>query len=232
MKTFPITLSAFALIAAAAVAAAQSPSAPNTSTPSTSTPGASTPSTPSPSTPRPAGTSGSTTTNGGTAAPMRARSADIMPEYRLVPGDKLRIEVYKDPQVSQSVQVRPDGKITLPLANDIMAAGHTPIELRDLITESLKSYIANPTVTVIVVETTPPVFYVMGEVNNSGPQALVGRVDVLQALSAAGGFKDFADTKDIRIRRGSKIIRFNYNDAIKGQGSPVFLQPGDTIIVP
>jgi polysaccharide export outer membrane protein len=76
------------------------------------------------------------------------------------------------------------------------------------------------------------VVYVIGEVNNSGPQQLVGRIDVLQALSAAGGFKDFANTKDIKIRRGSQILRFNYNDAVKGKGTPVYLQPGDTIIVP
>jgi polysaccharide export outer membrane protein len=153
-------------------------------------------------------------------------------DYRLVPGDKLRVEVYKDAQLSQSVQVRPDGKITLPLANDIAAAGKTPTELRDAISEALKSYIANPTVTVIVQETVPPVIYVMGEVGKPGAQPLVGRIDVLQALSAAGGFKDFANTKNIRIRRGTEILKFNYNDAIEGSASPVFLQPGDTIIVP
>ena len=82
----------------------------------------------------------------------RRRAADD--EYRLGPGDKLRIEVYKDPQLSQSVQVRPDGKITLPLIGDIEASGRTPIELRDTIATSLKEYITNPTVTVIVVEAT------------------------------------------------------------------------------
>jgi polysaccharide export outer membrane protein len=163
----------------------------------------------------------------------RPRSSAPMPaDYRLVPGDKLRVEVYKDAQLSQSVQVRPDGKITLPLANDIAAAGKTPTELRDAISEALKSYIANPTVTVIVQETVPPVIYVMGEVGKPGAQPLVGRIDVLQALSAAGGFKDFANTKNIRIRRGTEILKFNYNDAIEGSASPVFLQPGDTIIVP
>ncbi len=179
--------------------------------------------------PNPVGTSGVPTASD----PARPRpTADLAADYRLVPGDKLRVEVYKDTQVSQSVQIRPDGKITLPLANDIAAAGRTPTELRDAIAESLKSYISNPTVTVIVVETVPPVIYVMGEVNTSGPQPLVGRLDMLQALSAAGGFKDFANTKNIRIRRGSQILRFNYNDAIKGTGTPLLLQPGDTIIVP
>jgi polysaccharide biosynthesis/export protein len=167
---------------------------------------------------------------GGAPAPT-TRTASTSADYRLVPGDKLRVEVYKDPQLSQNVQIRPDGKITLPLANDVGAAGHTPTELRDAIVASLKTYMANPTVTVMVVETVPPVIYVMGEVNSAGPQSLHGRMDVLQALATAKGFRDFADTKNIVIRRGSQLLKFNYNDAIKGKGSPVFLQPGDTIVV-
>src|SRR5919204_2729696 len=86
-------------------------------------------------------------------------------EYRIGPGDKLRIEVYKDPQVSQSVQVRPDGKITLPLVGDMVATGRTPIELRDAIARSLKEFITNPTVTVIVVEALASQVFVMGEVS-------------------------------------------------------------------
>lgn len=166
------------------------------------------------------------------AASAAAKSAPVSADYRLVAGDKLRVEVYKDAQVSQNVQVRPDGKITLPLANDVVAAGRTPTELRDAIAEALKSYIANPTVTVIVVETVPPVIYVMGEVNSSGPQPLIGKLDVLQALSAAGGFKDFANTKNIKIRRGTQILKFNYKDAVEGRTVPMLLHPGDTIIVP
>jgi polysaccharide export outer membrane protein len=91
-------------------------------------------------------------------------------------------------------------------------------------------------VTVIVVETVPPMVYVMGEVNAAGPQPLRGPTSALQALAMAGGFKDFAHTKDIRILRksatGVKTLRFNYNEAVKGNGSPLLLQPGDTIIVP
>ena len=162
-----------------------------------------------------------------TASRTNANSSD----YRLVPGDKLRIEVYKDPQLSQSVQVRPDGKITLPLANDVPAAGRTPTELRDAIVSSLKTYMSNPTVTVMVVETVPPLIYVMGEVNSAGPQPLVGKMDVMQALASAKGFRDFANTKNIRIQRGSQVLTFNYNDAVKGKAAPVYLQPGDTIVV-
>src|SRR4029453_6496569 len=125
-------------------------------------------------------------------------------EYRLGPGDKLRIEVYKDTQLSQSVQVRPDGKITLPLIGDIPAVDKTPMELRDMIAAQLKEYMTNPSVTVIVVEATAAPAYVMGEVNHPGAVSLQGgALTVIQALAIAGGMKDFADTKNIRILRRS-----------------------------
>lgn len=168
---------------------------------------------------------------GTTGAAPAPRTAATSADYRLVPGDKLRIEVYKDPQLSQSVQVRPDGKITLPLANDVAAAGQTPSDLRDSIVSALKPFMSNPTVTVMVVETVPPLVYVVGEVNASGPQPLTGKMDVLQALATAKGFRDFADTKNIVIRRGTQVLTFNYNDAVKGKKTPILLQPGDTIVV-
>lgn len=174
--------------------------------------------------------SGSPTGTTGKTPP--AAKADVGAEYRLVPGDKLRIEVYKDAQLSQSLQVRPDGKITLPLLGDIAAAGKTSLELRDAIAGSLTTYINNPTVTVIVVETEPPVFYVMGEVMDAGPYPLKGQVSVLQALAMAGGFKDFANTKNITIRRGGQTLKFDYKAALKGEDTPMLVQAGDTIIVP
>ncbi len=172
----------------------------------------------------------------GTTGTTPAKAADTSSDYRLVPGDKLRIEVYKDTQLSQALQVRPDGKITLPLLGDIPASGRTSNELRDSIAASLKEYITNPVVTVIVVETIPPVIYVVGEVTNPGPQPLTGEMSVLQALAVAGGFKDFAKTKDIRIQRktavGVTTLHFNYKDAINGRAKTILVQPGDTIIVP
>jgi polysaccharide export outer membrane protein len=186
-----------------------------TPAPTTSTPPAA-PALPATSTPRPAA----------------AATAD----YRIVPGDKLNIQVYKDNQLSQQLQVRPDGKITLPLVGDVRAEGRTSAELRDSLVESLKEYNNNPVVTVIVTETVPPVFYVMGEVNAPGTLPLKGQISMVQALAMAGGFKDFAKKKDIIIQRkgatGVTAIPFNYNDAIKGRGSMVYVQPGDTIIVP
>jgi polysaccharide biosynthesis/export protein len=173
-----------------------------------------------------------------TAAPTVADSSATVPEYRIARGDKLRIEVYKDTYLSQSVQVRPDGRITLPLAGDLAAEGLTSIELRDRISGLLKEYVANPVVTVIVVETVDPVVYVMGEVNNPGSVPIRGPLTVLQALAVTGGFKDFANPKDIRILRrgpdGSTVatIPFNYRDAIKPDAKVVYLQPGDTVVVP
>jgi polysaccharide biosynthesis/export protein len=160
----------------------------------------------------------------------------LVGDYRLGPGDKLRVEVYKDAQLSQSVQIRPDGKITMPLVGDVPAVGFTSIELRDRIAALLKDYVNNPVVTVIVVEAVASNVFVMGEVNKPGPVPLAGPMTVLQALAMSGGFKDFANTRDIRVLRrsatGVETIRFNYRDAVKGHGAPVFLRSGDTIIVP
>src|ERR1700682_3679801 len=164
------------------------------------------------------------------------KSPLIPTEYRMSPGDKLRIEVYKDAQLSQSVQVRPDGKVTLPLIGDIEAAGRTPIELRDAIGAALKEFITKPTVTVIVVEATTATAYVTGGVNHPGAVTLQAPLTILQALALAGGLKDFADAKNIRILRtdpwGVQKIRFNYQEALKSGGPPIYLRPGDTVVVP
>ena len=157
-------------------------------------------------------------------------------EYRLGAGDKLRVEVYGESQLSQSLQVRPDGKITLPLVGDAVAAGRTAIELRDAVTTSLKEYVNNPVVTVIVVEATAAQVYIIGEVASPGAQVMQGPMTALQALAQAGGLKEFADRGDIRILRkgnlGTLTIPFNYKDAIRGRIEPVYLQPGDTVVVP
>jgi polysaccharide biosynthesis/export protein len=158
-------------------------------------------------------------------------------EYRLGPGDKLRIEVYKDPQLSQSVQIRPDGKITLPLVGDVEATGRTPLELRDLLSKSLKEFMNNPTVTVIVVEALASQVFVMGEVSHPGSMQLHGPTTILQAIAMAGGFKEFANTKDVRVLRPNangtmQQLRFNYKDVLNGEAKPFYLRSGDTVIVP
>jgi polysaccharide export outer membrane protein len=191
------------------------------------------PATPTP-TPTPVGTSGP----GPTAA--AATTTGIRPwneqEYRLGPGDKLRVEVYGEPQLSQALQVRPDGKITLTLIGDVMAAGHTPLELRDALTTSLKAYVNNPSVTVIVQDAIANQIDVAGEVASPGQQVLMGPVTILQAISRAGGLKEFAKAGSIYVLRstakGTQRIDADYKDALKGRVQPMVLQPGDTVVVP
>jgi polysaccharide biosynthesis/export protein len=166
----------------------------------------------------------------------RAQAA-VSDTYRVGAGDKLRVSVYKDPQASlESVQVRPDGKITMPLIGDVQATGKTPLELRESVSNALKVYMNNPSVDVIVLEATASTAFVLGEVNKPGTVALQGDMTVLQALAVAGGLKDFADAKNIRILRkgvaGTQTIRFNYKDAVKGEGANPYLKPGDTVVVP
>jgi polysaccharide export outer membrane protein len=157
-------------------------------------------------------------------------------EYRLGPGDKLRIEVYKQDQLSQSLQIRPDGKITLPFIGDIAASGKTSSELRDTLTTALKEYVTNPVVTVMVQEATSAQIHVIGEVEHPGTQVMQGPRTVLQALAEAGGLTEFADRGGVHILRnsatGMQNIPFNYKDALKGRVEPLYLQPGDTLVVP
>jgi polysaccharide export outer membrane protein len=166
---------------------------------------------------------------------MSGADTSVAPDYQMFPGDKLRIEVYKDQQLSQSLQVRPDGKITLPFLGDVKAAGLTPIQLRDGLTAALKEYVTNPVVTVIVTESTPQSVYIMGEVKNSGPIPLKGTLSVMQAIAMAGGFSDFANKKDIRIQRqtgnGVKTLTFNYKEALEANLAPMLLQANDVVVV-
>jgi len=187
------------------------------------------------------GTAGATGTTGTAAPSARANTAVTTlgwteQEYRLGAGDKLRIEVYGQPQLSQSLQVRPDGKITLPLIGDIGANGRTSNELRDGIATSLKEYVNNPVVTVIVQEATSAQIHVIGEVSSPGTQVLTGPTTVLQALAQAGGFKEFAKKGEIQILRRSgsttRTIEFDYKRAVKEHRDQIFLQPGDTVVVP
>jgi polysaccharide export outer membrane protein len=156
-------------------------------------------------------------------------------DYRLGPGDKLRIEVYRNEQLSQNVQVRPDGKITLPLIDEIAVTGMTPLDLREKLVAAWKEFVTNPVVSVVVVEALASQVFVMGEVNKVGAVPLNGPTTILQALALAGGFREFANTKDVRVMRqtstGVQTLRFNYNDAVNGQVKPFYLRAGDTVIV-
>jgi len=181
-------------------------------------------------------TSSSATQSTGRTTTRAATARWNEQDYKLGPGDKLRVEVYKQEQLSQSLQIRPDGKITLPLVGDVAAAGSTSLELRDTLSTALKEYVQNPVVTVIVQEAVAAQVHLIGEVASPGTQVLNGSTTVLQALARAGGLREFADRRKIRILRvnGTRTdtIPFDYRKALKGEIEPVYLQPGDTIVVP
>lgn len=160
-------------------------------------------------------------------------------EYVIGVDDVLAINVWKETEISRVVQVRPDGKISLPLVGEIQAAGQQPLQLQQQIADKLKSYISDPEVTVIVQEVHSKKFNVIGEVQRPGTYALSNSSTVLDAIALAGGFKDFAKQTKIYVLRiqpdGSRTrIPFNYKKVVKGKAlkENVPLQNGDTIVVP
>ncbi len=159
-------------------------------------------------------------------------------EYKIGPQDVLRIDVWKEPDISRTIPVRPDGKISLPFLNDIQAAGLTAMQLTDAIRTGLTKFIVNPQVTVAVSEINSRRVYVTGEVLHAGALTLLPNMTVLQALSSAGGFTQFAKLKGIYVLRtedGKQVQHaFNYKDAVKGvhPEQNILLQPGDVIVVP
>lgn len=165
-------------------------------------------------------------------------SATADANYVIGPQDVVDISVWKEPDVSKSVPVRPDGKISLPLVNDVQAAGLTPVQLSAEITKDLTKYITNPQVTVIVSQINSQRIYILGEVARAGSYTLLPDMTVLQALSDAGGFTAFANSRKVYVLRNDsgkqKKIPFNYKDVIGGKdpSQNIALQPGDTIIVP
>jgi polysaccharide export outer membrane protein len=172
------------------------------------------------------------------ATATTVQSAGEDPAYKIGPQDVLKIDVWKEEQLTRTVPVRPDGKITLPLLNDVQAVGLTPMELAAVISDQLKKYINGPQVTVSVTEINSRRVYVNGEVTKAGAYALLPHMTVLQALSSSGGFTQFARVKNISVLRteSGKQIRmpFNYKEAISGKNGAqnIELQPGDVIVVP
>lgn len=172
------------------------------------------------------------------ASPNPVQNATDDPTYKIGAQDVLRIDVWREDQLTRTVPVRPDGKITLPLLNDVQAVGLTPMELAAIIREELKKFITNPQVTVSVTEINSRRIYVNGEVNRSGAYPMLPHMTILQALSGSGGFSAFAKIKNIyilRMKDGKPVkIPFNYKEAIKGKNSEqnIELEPGDVIVVP
>jgi polysaccharide export outer membrane protein len=167
------------------------------------------------------------------------KSATDDPNYQIGPQDVLDISVWHEPDLSRpAVPVRPDGKISLPLLNDVQAAGMTPTQLASQITADLKKLVRDPQVTVIVTQINSQRVYILGEVNRAGAYPLLPGMRVLQALSSAGGFTQFANIKKIYVLRqdsGKQVkLPFNYKDVISGKAAEenVEVRAGDTIVVP
>ena len=162
---------------------------------------------------------------------------ELPSDYVIGADDQLKISVWNEPNLSEQVPVRPDGKISLPLLNDVEAAGMTPLQLKDSITEKLRKYVSDPRVTVVVMQMNSRRIFVTGEVVHSGPMPLLPHMTVLQALAQAG-FTQFANLKAIyllRVENGKQSkLPFNYKEVVKGnhpeQNIP--LRPGDTVVVP
>ena len=162
----------------------------------------------------------------------------VVATYRIGPGDILNISVWKEEGMQLEVLVRPDGEITFPLAGEIRAGGLSTKELSDELVKKLKKYIPSPSVTVSVLKSVSNKIYVIGKVNRPGEFVATGYMDVLQALTMAGGLTPYADSDDIKIIRrtdtGSKIKSFDYDDVISGDrlDMNIILQAGDTVVVP
>jgi polysaccharide export outer membrane protein len=176
--------------------------------------------------------------NGPTAAADQPQaSAPNDSTYVIGAEDTLHIAVWKEPDLTATLPVRADGKISLPLLNDVQAAGLTPMHLADSITDKLKKYVTDPRVTVVVTAMNSQRIYVLGEVTRTGPMPLTPGMTALQALSTAG-FSQFANTKKIYVLRqesgAQKKLPINYKQVIKGEHMEqnILLKPGDTIVVP
>jgi polysaccharide biosynthesis/export protein len=169
-----------------------------------------------------------------TSEPVPASQAGS--SYVIGPDDTLYISVWKEPDLTETLPVRADGMISMPLLNDVQAAGLTPMQLGSALTEKLKKYVSDPRVTIVVTQMNSQRVYVTGEVLHPGAMNLTPNMTVLQALSSAG-FTQFANTKGIYVLRNEKGIdrklAVNYKKLVKGEGGQnVALKPGDTIVVP
>jgi polysaccharide export outer membrane protein len=191
--------------------------------------------------PAPAGTAAGdvTSTQASKPAPAAGETAAAMDPNRYLIGaeDNLQITVWREPTLSGTIPVRPDGMISLVLVGDLKAAGLTPMQLAADITQRLKKFIQDPSVSVVVLAVNSQRVFLIGEVGHAGPVALTAGMTPLQAIAAAGGLSNFANSKHIYILRGEpgkqQKIPFNYKQALKGDNrETVALRPGDTIVVP
>jgi polysaccharide export outer membrane protein len=168
-----------------------------------------------------------------------SRTAHSDSSYMIGADDVLAINVWKEPDVSRSVPVRSDGKISLPLVGELTAGGQTPLQLEQEITRRLANYISEPEVTVIVQDSKSQRINILGMVVRPGTYMLTGSATILDAIAMAGGFRDFAKQKEIYVLRANadgteKRLTFNYKEVIKGKNPEqnIRLLPRDTVVVP
>jgi polysaccharide export outer membrane protein len=160
------------------------------------------------------------------------------PDYSIGAEDVLSIVVWREKDLTAEVMVRPDGMVTLPLVNDVQAAGFTPERFRQELTKALEKYVESPNVTVIVKAINSRKVFITGEVTKPGPYALGGPTTVLQLIAQAGGLLEYADRENINVMRTVNgtvsMFRFNYKDVARGRKveQNILLRPGDTVIVP
>jgi polysaccharide export outer membrane protein len=154
------------------------------------------------------------------------------------PDDVLTVIVWREKDLSTDVVVRPDGKVSLPLLNDVQAAGHTPEQLRATVTESVPRFVADPAVTVVVKQINSRKVFITGQIAKPGPYPLTGPTTVLQLVAIAGGVAEYADSENIVVMRTEdgqpQSFRFNYKDVIRRRNlkQNIELKPGDTVVVP
>ncbi|MBI1875761.1 MAG: polysaccharide biosynthesis/export family protein [Acidobacteria bacterium] len=171
-------------------------------------------------------------------SPTAATVVSAPADYVIGPSDLLSIVFWKEKDLTCDVVVRPDGRISVPLLNDVQAAGLTPEQLRQTIVQSAKRFIEQPVVAVVVKQISNNRVFIAGQVLKPGPFPLAGPTTVLQVISMAGGVTEFADRKNIIITRqergGQRTFRFNYAEVIKGKNleQNIVLKAGDTIMVP
>lgn len=175
---------------------------------------------------------------GAAQQPAPPPAADVSADFVIGPEDVLGIVVWREAELSGDVTVRPDGRITLPVLGEMVAAGIRPAELQKQITTLAGKYVNQPNVTVVVRTIHSRKIFVTGRVTSPGTFDLKGTVTVLQAIALAGGLTEYADAKNITVLRkdavNGEVLRFNYRDVSKGRKleQNVVLRPGDTVVVP
>ena len=172
-----------------------------------------------------------------TVTPAAGAASTSADSYVIGPSDVLIITVWKEPTLSGTILVRPDGMISLALLGDVQAAGLTPLQLADQISTKLKKYIQDPNVSAVISQIHSKVVYLLGEVVKRGPVEMTPGMTLLEAVASAGGLTDFANSKKMYILRNEsgsqQKIPVNYKQALKGDSTlNVVLKPGDTIVVP